>query len=53
MGITQPSLSKLKNQGDMQISTLRRLIEGQGGQLGTIVHMPRGDIRIRQFKKAC
>jgi DNA-binding XRE family transcriptional regulator len=52
LGITQPSLSKLENQDDMQISTLRRLVEALGGQLEVIVHMPRGDIRIRQFKEA-
>ena len=52
LGITQPSLSKLENQDDMQISTLRRLIEGLGGSLEIIAHMPRGDIRIAQFKEA-
>jgi transcriptional regulator with XRE-family HTH domain len=52
LGVTQPSLSKLENQDDMQISTLRRLIEALGGQLEIIAHLPRGDIRIRQFKEA-
>lgn len=52
LGITQPSLSKLENQDDMQVSTLRRLIEALGGQLEIIAHLPRGDIRIRQFKEA-
>jgi predicted transcriptional regulator len=52
MGITQPSLSKLENQDDMQLSTLRRLIEALGGQLEIVAHMPGGDIRIRQFKEA-
>jgi len=52
LGITQPSLSKLENQDDMQVSTLRRLIEALGGQLEIIAHLPRGDIRIRQFKDA-
>ena len=51
-GITQPSLSKLENQEDMQVSTLRRLIEALGGQLEIIAHLPRGDIRIRRFKEA-
>ena len=31
VGITQPSLSKLENQDDMQVSTLRRLIVALGG----------------------
>ncbi len=50
LGVTQPSLSKLENQDDMQVSTLRRLIEALGGQLEIIAHLPRGDIRIRQFQ---
>ena len=49
LGIRQPSLSQLENQGDMQISTLRRLIEALGGKLEIIAHLPRGDIRIGQF----
>jgi predicted transcriptional regulator len=52
MGITQPSLSKLENQDDMQVSTLRRLVEALGGELEIIAHLPRGDIRIGQFKRA-
>jgi predicted transcriptional regulator len=52
LGVTQPSLSKLENQDDMQVSTLRRLIEALGGQLEIIAHLPRGDIRIRRFKEA-
>ncbi len=52
LGIQQPSLSKLENQDDMQISTPRRLIEALGGSLEIIAHMPRGDIRISQFKDA-
>ena len=52
LGVTQPSLSKLENQEDMQVSTLRRLIEALGGQLEIIAHLPRGDIRIRQFQEA-
>ena len=52
LGVTQPSLSKLENQDDMQVSTLRRLIEALGGQMEIIAHLPRGDIRIRQFKDA-
>jgi transcriptional regulator with XRE-family HTH domain len=52
LGITQPSLSKLENQDDMQIGTLRRLIEALGGELEVIAHLPKGDIRIKQFKEA-
>ena len=52
LGVTQPSLSKLENQADMQVSTLRRLIEALGGQLEIIAHLPKGDIRSRQFQEA-
>ncbi len=52
LGITQPSLSKLENQDDMQITTLQRLVEALGGELEIVIHMPRGDLRIRQFKDA-
>ena len=52
LGIKQPSLSKLESQDDMQISTLRRLIEALGGELELIAHLPHGDIRIRQFEDA-
>jgi transcriptional regulator with XRE-family HTH domain len=51
LGVTPRSLSKLENQDDMQISTLRRLIEALGGQLEIIAHLPKGDIRIRQFRE--
>lgn len=50
MGIQQPSLSKLENQEDMQVSTLRRLVEGLGGTLEIIAHLPKGDVRINQFQ---
>lgn len=49
LNIKQPSLSKLESQDDMQVSTLRRLIDALGGQLEIIAHMPGGDIRITQF----
>ena len=49
LGVTQPSLSKLEKQDDMQISTLRRLVEALGGRLEVVAHLPNGDIRISQF----
>ena len=49
LGIKQPTLSKLEAQEDMQVSTLRRLIQALGGELELIAHLPGGDIRIRQF----
>lgn len=51
LGIKQPTLSKLEAQTDMQISTLRRLIEALGGRLELIAHLPGADIRISQFER--
>jgi transcriptional regulator with XRE-family HTH domain len=51
LGIKQPSLSKLENQDDMQISTLRRLIEAMGGSLELVIRLPQGDVRINQFQE--
>ena len=52
LGIKQPTLSRLESQDDMQISTLRRLIEALGGELEIIAHLPGGDIRLCQFRHA-
>jgi len=52
LGIKQPSLSKLESQGDMQTSTLHRLVAALGGELELIAHLPGGDVRIRQFAGA-
>ena len=49
LNMKQPSLSKLESQDDMQISTLRKIIEGLGGKLEMIAHLPKGDLRIGQF----
>ncbi len=52
LGIKQPTLSRLESQTDMQLSTLRCLIQALGGQLEIIAHMPGGDIRLTQFNDA-
>lgn len=49
LGITQPSLSQMENQEDMQISTLSHLVGTLGGSLELIVHMPGGDVSLTQF----
>jgi DNA-binding XRE family transcriptional regulator len=51
LGVTQPCLSKMEGQDDMQISTLHRLVQSLGGRLELIAHMPGGDIRLTQFDK--
>jgi transcriptional regulator with XRE-family HTH domain len=52
VGIKQPTLSRLESQDDMQVSTLRRLIQALGGELELIAHLPGGAIRITQFSDA-
>lgn len=52
LGIKQPTLSRLESQGDMQISTLRRLIHALGGELEIIARLPGGVIRLSQFEDA-
>jgi transcriptional regulator with XRE-family HTH domain len=49
LGIKQPSLSKLEKQKDMQITTLRRLVQKMGGQLELIVRFPEGHVKLTQF----
>lgn len=51
LGVTQPCLSKMEKQADMQIGTLDRIIESLGGRLELIAHMPTGDVVLTQFAK--
>lgn len=50
LGIKQPTLSKLENQDDMQISTLRRIVESLGGELELVARLPGGTIKLKQFQ---
>jgi DNA-binding XRE family transcriptional regulator len=52
IGVSQPCLSKMEQQTDMQIGTLGRIVESLGGQLELIAHMPTGDIVLTQFTKS-
>ena len=52
LGVSQPCLSKMEKQTDMQIGTLDRIITSLGGQLEVIAHMPAGDIVLTQFTKS-
>lgn len=49
LGIKQPSLSKLENQTDIQVSTLQKIIEALGGELNLVAKFPKGEVRIRQY----
>jgi transcriptional regulator with XRE-family HTH domain len=52
LGIKQPTLSHLESQDDMQVSTLRRIVEALGGELEIIATLPTGRIALTQFKGA-
>ena len=49
LGVSQPCLSKMEKQSDMQIGTLERIVTSLGGQLEVIAHMPGGDVVLTQF----
>jgi predicted transcriptional regulator len=49
IGITQPTLSHLESQSDMQISTLRRIVEALGGRLDIVATLPAERITLSQF----
>jgi DNA-binding XRE family transcriptional regulator len=50
LNIKQPSVSKIENQADMYLSTLRSYVEAIGGQLELVVRLPkRPALRIHQF----
>ena len=51
MRVKQPTLSQLESQDDMQISTLRRIVEALGGDLEIIATLPSGRISLSQFKR--
>jgi ribosome-binding protein aMBF1 (putative translation factor) len=47
----QPSLSKLENARDMQVTTLRKLVGALGGELEIVCKFPKGDVRLVQFDR--
>ena len=49
LGIKQPSLSKLESQDDMQVSTLKKIIEALGGRVQILARFPNAQVRISQF----
>jgi transcriptional regulator with XRE-family HTH domain len=51
LGMKQPSLSKLEKQADMQISTLRKIVQALGGELEVLVKFPQGTFKLAQFAK--
>lgn len=49
MGIRQASVSKIENQEDMRLSTLRKYVEALGGELEIRVRFPDCDINLGPF----
>ncbi len=47
--IEQAAVSKMENQTDMYLSTLRRFIAAMGGQLEIVARFPEGVVQITQF----
>jgi DNA-binding XRE family transcriptional regulator len=47
--VNQAAISKMENQSDMYISTLRRILEGMGGTLKIVAEFPGSEIVIKQF----
>jgi transcriptional regulator with XRE-family HTH domain len=52
LNVNQAALSKMENQADMRISTLRKLLSAMGGNLKIIAEFPEGEIVIDQFEHA-
>lgn len=50
LGIKQPSLSKLEQQADMQVSTLQKIVKALGGELEVVAKFRTGRVRITQFR---
>ena len=47
--INQAAISKMENQTDMHISTLRKLLEAMGARLKIVAEFPEGEVVITQF----
>lgn len=48
--IKQASVSKMENQTDMYLSTIRKYIEAMGGELEIVAKFPEGSIKVENFK---
>jgi transcriptional regulator with XRE-family HTH domain len=44
LGISQPGVSQIEAEGDMQVGTLKRLVEAYGGKI--ILRMPQREIAL-------
>ncbi len=48
--IKQASVSKMENQTDMYLSTIRKYIEAMGGELEIVAKFPEGNIKVEKFE---
>lgn len=51
LNINQAALSKMENQTDIRVSTLRRLLSAMGANLKIVAEFPEGDVVINQFER--
>lgn len=49
--VNQAALSKMENQADMRISTLRKLLAAMGGNLKLVAEFPDSEVVINQFEQ--
>jgi len=49
--VKQPTLSKLENSRDMQVTTLQKLVGALGGEVEIVCKFPKGDVRLVQFDR--
>jgi DNA-binding transcriptional regulator YiaG len=47
MGVSQPVLSKVEHQADLQLTTLRRIIHALGGEIDIIARFPNRTVALR------
>lgn len=52
LNVNQAALSKMENQKDMRVSTLRKLLAAMGGNLKIVAEFPDGEVIIDQFEHA-
>ena len=50
--INQAALSKMENQDDIRVSTLRKLLGAMGGRLKLVAEFPEGEVVIDQFEES-
>jgi transcriptional regulator with XRE-family HTH domain len=50
LNVNQAALSKMENQTDIRVSTLRKLLSAMGGTLKIVAEFPEGDVVINQFE---